>query len=271
MFTNVVGSSREAEWVAYGDDSEYSGTLVYAFLMFKRTKIKAIVREFYELKSRFKFSVDTKLHCRTLLNGRHRVKAGLEHLSRDDIDSIFNTVVTIINRHGGLVRFAYAFRDKVEATFSGPLVFESVVDGEPSIELGAVYNNKGVLGFLAQACFANRPDGRDGPSPGACEIFISPDKTMVGFIGSGERQAHYLASGFVDNSPAGGGVSQVVPVIGGDYFPELYEVADVVAYICVHAIHGVNGRSDESRFIKFYDRMKWRVGSEFGPPPAPAK
>lgn len=264
MSVDVVGSSRAADWVAFGDDSVYSDTLVYAFLMFKRTKIKTITRELCELKKRFKFPADTKLHCRVLLSGQQRAKAGLEHLSREDIDSILNTVVTIINRQSGLVRFGYAFKDKVETAFSGTLTLDSVIDGEPSIKLNSVYNEKGVLGLLAQACFANRLDGRDGPAPRECEIFISPDSTPVKFIGEKKSKSHYLASGFLDMSAVGGGVSHVVPVVGGDYFPELYELADVVAYICVHAIHGVNGRSDESRFINFYDRMKWRVGSEFG-------
>lgn len=263
MNVDVTGSSRSADWVAFGDDSVYAGTLVYAFFMFKRTKIKTIERDFRELKKRFNFPLNSKLHCRELLSGQKREKSGLGHLSKEDIDAIFNTIVTIINRQKGLVRFNYAFTEKIDSVFSGPLTLDSTVDGEPSISVDSVFNEKGVLGLLAQGCFANRLDGREGPLPDQCEIFVSPDKTLVKFIGNKKNKAHYLASGFSDIEAKDGRINLVAPVIGGDYFADLYEIADVVAYICCHAIHTISGRSDEQRYVRFYDRMTWRVGNEF--------
>jgi hypothetical protein len=263
---SIVGADNNSKYIAYGDDSRYGGALVFAFFIFKRTKLKSIVREIEDIKRRFRFPAGVGIHCRELMSGQARDKKGLSHLSKEDIDSILNNVITVINRHQGLVRFGYAFENKIDGLFgSGELVMESTI-GEPDITLPAKADPKAIIGILAQACFGNGPNGSmNGPCAADCQIFISPDKTVTKFIGPKGSQAHSLASGFISDGRVPGMVDKVEPIIGGGDYPQLLDVADVVAYICCHAIHRAES---EKRFNQIYDRMEWRVGSEFGIDPS---
>lgn len=262
MVSNVtlVGSSGASKYIAYGDDSQYNGALVFAFFIFKRTKLKSIVRDIEDVKRRFRFPPGVGIHCRELMSGQTREKKGLAHLSAGDIDSILNNVVTVVNRYQGLVRFEYAFESKFVGLFgSGELVLKSTI-GEPDISLPARPDPKGILGMLAQGCFANGPNGgKHGPCAADCQIYISPDRTMTKFIGAKSSQAHYLTSGFIDDGREPGRVDKVEPIIGGGDYPQLLDVADVLAYVCCHAIHK---DPIQKRFNQLYDRMKWRVGFE---------
>ncbi|AUG08907.1 hypothetical protein [Pseudomonas sp. S09G 359] len=264
---SVVGSSEDSKYIAYGDDSGYNDALVFAFFIFKRTKLKSIVRDIDDIKRRFKFPLGVGIHCRELNSGQIRKKKGLDHLSEEDINSVLNNVITVVNRYQGLARFGYAFTDKSLGAFSsGELVMQSTI-GEADIALPIAPNPKGILGFLAQMCFANGPQGGpNGPCAADCQIFISPDPTMTKFIGPRSTQAHYLTSGYIDDGRNIGKVDKVEPIIGGGKYPQLLDVADVLAYVCCHAIH-----KDplQKKYNQLYDRLEWRVGSEFVLDPSP--
>ncbi|WP_443701010.1 hypothetical protein [Pseudomonas sp.] len=256
----VVGSSSNSKYIAYGDDSQYNGALVYAFLIFRRTKLKSIVREVEDIKRRFKFPVGAGIHCRELMSGQLREKKGLSHLTETDINSILANVITVINRYQGLVRFTYAFMRKLEGMFPEDKIVLQSIKGDPDITLSAKLDPKGILGHLALGCFMNGNDHRQGPSPADCQIFVSPDPTVIKFIGDTRTQAHFLASGFINDFSGSDGFNSVVPIIGGGDYPQLLDVADVLAYVCCHAIHA---DSSQKRFNKLYDLIEWRVGSEY--------
>ena len=261
----VAGSSGDSKYIAYGDDSQYNGALVYAFLIFKRTKLKSIVREVEDIKRRFKFPVGVGIHCRELLSGQLREKKGLSHLTETDINSIFANVITVINRYQGLVRFTYSFMSKLDGMFpEDKIVFQSI-NGDPDIAMPARLDPKGVLGHLALGCFMNGNDPRHGPSPADCQIFISPDPTVIKFIGEKRSQAHFLASGFIRDFGGLDVFNRVEPIIGGGDYPQLLDVADVLAYVCCHAIHA---DSSQKRFNQLYDLIDWRVGFEYVTDPA---
>ncbi|TWC50155.1 hypothetical protein FBY04_12048 [Pseudomonas sp. SJZ080] len=255
-----VGADSGARYMAFGDDSQYEGVLVFAFIIFKRTRLKSILREFEEVRKRFKFPEGVGIHCRELFSGQRRDKLGLSHLSREDITSILTNLITIINRNEAGLRFAYALEDKVKHMFDEPLMFESP-DGGPNIQMPAKYDPKGVLGTLAQACFVVRPDGAHGPQAKDCQIHIAPDTTPVKFLGERKRQAHFLTSGFNDVHPEPGRVYSVEPLIGDGGYPQLLQIADVLAYICAHAMHP---EDDKRKYLSLYMNIKKRVRSVYG-------
>jgi hypothetical protein len=212
--TVVTGKSTSAPYMSFGDDSQYEGRLVYAYVFFKRTKLKSILREISLLKKRFKFPKGVDLHCRNLISGQQRKKLGLSHLSKTDVESIFRNIITIINKYKVLVRYSHASED-VKGYFDRGIEVGSNDPNMPNFMLNTRYDPKGVLGLLATMCFAINPDGSEGPIADQCEIYTSPDYTKVDFWGGVKQQAHYLTGGFSAIGAADNEIYKIESNIGG--------------------------------------------------------
>lgn len=258
--TVVTGKSTSAPYMSFGDDSQYEGRLVYAYVFFKRTKLKSILREISLLKKRFKFPKGVDLHCRNLISGQQRKKLGLSHLSKTDVESIFRNIITIINKYKVLVRYSHASED-VKGYFDRGIEVGSNDPNMPNFMLNTRYDPKGVLGLLATMCFAINPDGSEGPIADQCEIYTSPDYTKVDFWGGVKQQAHYLTGGFSAIGAADNEVYKIESNIGGPYL-ELLQLADVVAYLCCHAVHG---KVAEPFYYELLSKIKWKVERHFVP------
>jgi hypothetical protein len=114
---------------------------------------------------------------------------------------------------------------------SGSIVLES---GGTTVEVPVKFDVKGILGLLAQMSLASQLGGKV-PNVEQMEVFVALDSTKVKFLGDKARQAHYWARGF--NDMGTGPVLYTAPNIGG-CASELFEIADVIAYMCSHAAHG---------------------------------
>lgn len=260
MDNNVIqaGRSESSTFMAFGDDSQFNGALVYGFAVLKRGKLKSIIREMKAIKERFGIPDSVGIHCRNLRSGQYREKNNLTHIGPAEVEQVLRNVVTVINTYNVLVRYAFAFEEKVKAAFEGPLAMEGAAGREPST-IESRYDAKGVLGILANACFNNEPSAGQGPHFTDCDIHISPDSTKVEFMGAGKRQAHSWASGFSDVGGPVGSVYKITPNIGKEP-SELFEMADVIAFMCAHAVHG---KVKEPYFHGLLASVKHKVKSEF--------
>lgn len=258
--TLVTGNSSSAPYMAFGDDSQYKGYLVYAYVFFKRTKLKSILKEIDSVKKRFQFPLGVDIHCRNLTSGQQRSKVGLEHLTRVDVESVFRNIITIVNKYKVMVRYSYASED-VKDYFDRGIEVGSNDPAMPNFMINTRYDPKGVLGILANMCFAINPDGSEGPVAAKCEIYTSPDHTLVDFWGGARNKAHNLAGGFsaIDAEP--NTVYKVEPNIGGPY-PELLQLADVIAYVCCHAVHG---KVTEPFYYELLSKINLKVERPFVP------
>jgi Protein of unknown function (DUF3800) len=229
-----VGSSPEANYLAFGDDSQSGDTLVYAFVIARRTRIRAVEARITALKDRFKIPKHTTLHCRILFSGHQRQKAGLGHLTPEDVQSIVARSITIMNQSSVLVRYPIADLVEFGDSLSNEIEMQHESDGS-TIKLPVQLDPKGILGMLMQSCFAVPLDGSHGPSASDCRIFVSEDSTKVEFIGERRRRADALYSGYSDVGAPPGNVFQLQPsVVKADSEPIL-QLADIAAYVCSHA------------------------------------
>lgn len=249
-----VGASSSTHYVAVGDDSVFEGAIVYGFAIFRRTRLKRLVQGVKDIKQRFRIPDDVDIHCKDFLHECSRSRLGIHHLSNTDVESVYRNVVTLLNQCDVLVKYGLAFEDKIRGIWdSGTLVLEG---GDSTVEVPVRYDPKGILGLLAQTCFSSAPGAGHGPSAEELEIFIAPDSTKVKFLG-GARQAHNWARGFSDMGT--GTVLEVVPNIGGCP-KELFELADVIAYMCSHAAHG---RAKQPFFYGLLSSVKSKVRNEY--------
>jgi len=249
-----VGSSTSARYLAVGDDSVFNGAIVYGFAIFRRTRLKRLVQGVKDVKQRFGIPADIDIHCKDFRLACSRSKLGIEHLSDVDVENVYRNVVTLINNCDVLVKYGLAYEDKVRGFWSeGTITLEG---GDSPVEVPVRYDPKGILGVLAQTCFASAPGAGHGPSVEELEIFIAPDSTKVKFLG-GARQAHNWARGFSDMGT--GIVHEVTPNIGG-CAKELFEIADVIAYMCSHAAHG---KAAQPFFYGLLSSVKSKVRNEF--------
>lgn len=244
-YTISVGADTKAEYLAFGDDSQFGDTLAFAFVVLKRSRLTYAEDRLRGLKQLYRIPNDVRLHCRVLFNENARNKAGLTHLTHDDARAIVRRAVRLINRvpmmlrysHDSLSRFANALGSQIELTHE--------TDGSKTT-LPVTPDPKGVLGILMQTCLIVSPDGSQGPTASQCEIFVAEDPTKVGFIGPRRRRADRMYSGFSDVGAPSGGVFQLQPTAlkAGD--APMLQLADIAAYMCSHAI----GASVEQNFFR---------------------
>ena len=66
--TNIlpVGSSRAAPYLAFGDDSRFKNTLVFAVVIIPRTRLRQVETRLARLKKEYSIPDHIQLHCRTL-------------------------------------------------------------------------------------------------------------------------------------------------------------------------------------------------------------
>jgi hypothetical protein len=250
-----AGNSPTAHFVAVGDDSVFNGAIVYGFAIFRRTRLKRLIRGVKEIKKRFNIPENVEIHCKDLRLEVSREKIGLQHLSDRDVESVYRNVITLINQCDVLVKYGLAFEEKVRPDWSaGSFTLEG---GDRNVEVPAKFDVKGILGIVAQACFTSRPGMNDGPSLEQMEIFVAPDATKVKFLGDKARQAHYWARGF--NDMGTGTVLEATPNAGGCP-SELFEIADVIAYTCSHAAHG---KDEQPFFHALLSAVKRKIKNEF--------
>ena len=249
-----VGADSSAHYVAVGDDSVFNGAIVYGFAVFRRTRLKGLVRGVKDIKQRFRIPDDVDIHCKDFRHEYSRSKLGIQHLSDTDVESVYRNVVTLLNQSDVLVKYGLAYEDKVRGVWDeGVMVLEG---GGSTVEVPVRYDPKGILGLLAQTCFSSAPGSGHGPSAEELEIFIAPDSTKVKFLGNA-RQAHNWARGFSDMGT--GAVLEVIPNVGG--CPKgLFEIADVIAYMCSHAAHG---KAEQPFFHELLASVKSKVRNEY--------
>lgn len=259
--SEIIGQSQSTPFVAFGDDSQYDGVLVFSYVFVPRTRLRRVLRDISGIKRKFQFPIDAAIHCRELFSGQQRSKQGLGHLSQSDVQAIVQHAVTLINQHNVFLRYAFAQTERLSGIFgeSNSVELENVLDGSKHL-LPAVFGPKGIIGILAQACFASSPDGSQGPIASQCEIYAAADKTKVRFIGNQRQRADSLIPGFSDIGAPEGTVFQIKPTIAGSDFSPIFELADLAAYMCSHAIHG-NGK--QPFFHEALSRVKYWARSEF--------
>lgn len=240
-----VGSSNDATYLAFGDDSQFSGVLVYAFVITRRTRVKAIEARIAALKERFRIPKQIAFHCRILFSGHQRQKAGLGHLTPEDVQSIIARSITIMNQNSVLIRYAITDLARFGESMGDEIEMQHESDGS-KIRVLVKLDPKGVLGMLMQSCFAVPPDGSQGPSASDCKIFVSEDSTKVEFIGKKRKRADGLYSGFSDIGAPVGNVFQLQPTVAKADREAILQLADIAAYVCSHA----SDDSAESRFFR---------------------
>lgn len=248
-----AGNAKGAAYMAFGDDSSYGGYLSFAYVVFKRTKLRRLLREIRQLKRRFSFPDGVDIHFRILNSFHQREKNGLSHMSKVAIESLCVNLVSIINKNDVIVRYAYCKEADVAHHFEAPIELLDSSGGEP-LSVEVQYNSKGVLGMLAHMgmCdYAGFPLLKD------TEVYISPDTTQVKFLGANRRQAHFWASGYMDI----GDRLRFEPQIGDGGYAGIMELADFAAYITCHGVHGPEA---EPFYFKLMNSITYRVFSQYG-------
>lgn len=249
--TVKIGQSAAAPFCAFGDDSQYDGVLSYGFVIVKRMDVPRLLRRLLLVKEKFKIPAGVPIHCKVLMHGSEREKAGLAHLNASAARAVIGHVVHEIERVGCMVRYA------VSAMPQPAQPMPSQVAG--ALPLNLPHEPKGILGVLAQACFAVAPDGSQGPLPADCEIVIAEDRTQVKFGSVKRSQAHYLASGFSDIAAAPGEVFRIEPRIATTTEEPLLQIADIVAYA---SSHSRSADPAHAFFTEQLNRISRRVWSE---------
>jgi hypothetical protein len=263
-----AGGDASADYLAFGDDSQFGDTLVYAFAIIHRNRAPQVRTRLHELKQRFKIPAGESLHCRVLFSGHQREKAGLGHLSSKDARSLIAEAVTIINEGPVCVRFAAGTLAEFRKALGNQIEMQHESDGSIT-RLPVKLDPKGLLSILMQMCFAVPPDGSNGPSASDCQIFVSQERTKVEFIGSKRRRADAMYSGFNDIGAPTGNVFQLKPTIGDTASEPLLQLADIVSYVCSHS-------TDESDANSFFREQRgrflyWSSGVFSTRPPSPGE
>lgn len=255
-----VGENNQARYLAFGDDSQFGDTLVYAFAFVQRGRVQSVERRLLALKDRFNIPQETTLHCRVLFSGQQREKAGLGHLTPRDARWIVSHAVRILNQRRVLVRYATASLTEWKAALGDELELDGETDGE-ALKLPVKMDPKGVLAILAQACFIVPPNGSEGPTASQCEIIVSEDRSKVQFIGPRKRRADRMYAGFSDIGAPDGQVFQLQPTSVEATGHPLLQLADIAAYTCSHAMADRNG--DNAFFRSQHDRLRYKFRKVF--------
>jgi hypothetical protein len=245
----VVGTDPTAPFCAYGDESQYGDVLTYALAIFRREQVPKAEQVLEFLRERYVFPPQVPIHCKILFSGDQRRKHGLDHLDPGQVNDLVSKLVYHLNKLPALCRFGRTLLPDREILVPPDDDFPAL-PSEP----------KGVMGLLANSCFAVPRDGSHGPTPDQIEIFVSEDKTMIRFMRERRHQAHRGYSGFSDIGSPDGRVFRVEPrIVPGDQWQKhpLLQVADVFGYICSHADPPME-RNDF--FTKLLRSMPWSRG-----------
>jgi hypothetical protein len=245
--TITIGNNPSSPYIAYGDESSYKQNLVFAFAVISRKDVKRAEERIKIIKERYKIPQKEIIHCRVLFNEKAREKHQLNHLTRKQIFEIIEKIVRVVNKMPMILRYSYYQLPKEGHGAEDTSITLDLQnnDGEPT-ETEIHLKRKGILGLLMQSCFLIPPDGTKGPPASECEIIISEEKSKTKFLGNQKRQAHGWASGFSAVGAPRDKVFKIEPTIAKSNEHDLLQVADVLAYICSHAISG----EDSQAFFK---------------------
>lgn len=233
--TVIVGHNDSARFLAFGDDSQFMDTIVYAFAIVDRANHKKAEKSMGKIKDTFRIPPEVPIHCRILFRKEQRIKHGLAHLGDDDARSLVRMVVREMNKIPVLLRYAFMDLSDLNLGAEGKITLNHVSDGS-TIDVPMKYESKGFLGFLMQSCFAVSPDGSDGPPASECQIYTSEDSTRINFIGKDRKRADKWYSGFSDIGAKENTVFGIEPIILKSSELQMLGVADVFAYLCSHAM-----------------------------------
>lgn len=254
--TIEVGRDPAARFYAFGDDSAYGEVLVYAFVIVPKRRARVLRRRLGDIKKKFGFPLGAKLHCRELLGEHARQKAGLGHLSHDDARAVLAHVVTELNDLVCQVRYGF-FRVPADGRFYPD--FESDVIQPPLKD-----DPKAIQASLASFCFLTAQDGSQGPHVSDCEVVAAEDSTLAHTFGGKRRRADSLVPSYLDFGMDPNQILYLNPHVLPQGAEPLLEVADVVAYICAHALSAENKYPFWGQQL---ERIKYRFWSEYGPAP----
>ncbi|MCW8409781.1 hypothetical protein OQJ13_12455 [Legionella sp. PATHC035] len=242
------------EYLAFGDDSQFNDTLAFAFVIIRSDKIEYVQNKVKRLKKLYNIPESTPLHSRVLFSGHARDKAGLSHLTPYMIKNIITKIVDLINRTPMYLRYAFcnlsehvSFFEQMESRIE-----LSDKDKQLKKEIPLNPDPKGLLGCLAHLSLATPPKDDRVPSYEKCQIIISEDRTKVKFLGEHGRQAHKWSEGFSDIGSDGNTVFKMQPVVQKFKENLMLELADIMAYVCSHAI----GTHGNPFFLSQLNRVK---------------
>lgn len=264
-----VGGNERSDYLAFGDDSQFGETLVFAFAIVHRSNLTAVEDALAELKEHFGIPQDISLHCRVLFSGQQRQKAGLGHLTAHDARKILMRAVSIMNKGRVLVRYAVGNLSDCKAAMGSEIeLLDS--SGQPAETVPVSVDPKGILATLMQSCFAVPPDRSEGPTAKDCKVIVSPDTTMVNYIGSRRKRADRMYSGYSAIGAPPGEVFQLDPELADVRTQPMLQLADVAAYVCSHSYDGQSKnaffRVQQRRFS--YWLCKRYVPEDIRQPPA---
>lgn len=258
--TIIIGNNKESRFMAFGDDSKYQDTLVFAFIFILRSRKEAAEDRLRGLKRLFKIPVETSLHCRILRHVDARRKANLSHLSDDDFKSIVRRSIDIINKYKMQVRYTYTSLCGTKLSETESITLSSDHEKE-EMTIRYSHDPKGMLGFLMQGCFCVSPDGSNGPTANQCEIITFNDKTKIPFLGNKRQRADGLYTGYSDIGASENSVFKICPQISNEHEHSLLELADIMAYTCSHALS--TDEVNNSFFKQQLERVVYRVAHQF--------
>lgn len=230
------GGNSSAARVAFGDDCQFGDCLCYAFLVLRRSRLTRLSRLLARMKKEMRFPDSTSLHCRVLLSGDQRRKAGLEHLSSVAARSVIARVITMVNEVEGHVRYAYASLREFSATLGEAI---PVWDSQAGDYLPQPVNAdpKGIMAALMNLCIVTPPKDPRIPSPYEWQVIASRDATQVRVpFGIGFRQAHRAVDMDSELEAPAGHAFRLRPIIADAHDQPLLQVADVISYVCAHAL-----------------------------------
>ena len=254
-YTIPVGANTAAEYLAYGDDSQFGDILAFAFLIVRRTNLARAEERLTNLKLHYRIPAETPLHCRILFNKIARKKSGIAHLTSHDARSIVARTVRIINRVPILLRYGRDSLSRLQNSLGQEIEFTNEFDGS-KFRVPVMADPKGLLSLLMQGSFMVPPDGSGGPLASQCEIFVAEDATKVPFIGPRRQRADRMYAGFSDIGAPSGGVFKLEPTMLQSRYTPMLQLADVAAYMCGHA-----GSSDGFFREQLNNvRLWWRFG-----------
>ncbi|MGX2030917.1 MULTISPECIES: hypothetical protein [Methylocaldum] len=248
-----VGSNRSTPYLAFGDDSRFYNTLVFAVVIIPRTRLKQVETSIARLKDKFDIPAHVQLHCRTLfsLDKINPAKTeGLSHLSLRDVHAIIGRVVTIMNQSGVILRYAVTNLPSSQAAIGKELRLENPVDGSYvtlSVTEQTEHFAKGMLVELAKTCFSVPPGSSYGPTAWECEIFLAEDPSRIKFIGPSKAQVSSRYGDFyLDFGTANAMPFKFQPLLRKVQEAPMLQLADIAAYMCSH----MTGESDTGKFLQ---------------------
>lgn len=263
MDSNIIqiGTQNSAKYLAFGDDFHKDNTLVYAFVIIKFDAIPEVEHRISKLKEVYGIPPHIALHCRMLFSGDARRKAGINHLSKEKLQSIIRRIVKIINQTPIFLRYAYCNLSTLEKHFKENNNEIELHDREfkTTMKTSITPSPKGLLGLLGHMSLSAPPGNKLIPSVDQCKIVVSEDKSRTKFMGKQERQAHNWLKGFSDINAPNNKVFQIDPIIKKSNDSAMLQIADVAAYMCGQVIN----KSDRYNFTNQLKQIRLWTSAEF--------